>query len=180
MITMKALNRRSFLKTSAALAGAQLAASALPTSTRAALRFVREHADEWGFDPDRVFAAGASAGKGWLFYAALLPVGERLVIRTGDAFVDSLLALAFAERREDVSATLELQAQVERRRRRWRRTAVRAAKSAPGQTHGRPSVSPDLLIAVSCRTGPLHQIKATARTLCRGSAAEKMSRRRAR
>lgn len=53
-------------------------------------------------------------------YAALLPVGERLVIRTGDAFVDSLLALAFAERREDVSATLELQAQVERRRRRWR------------------------------------------------------------
>ncbi len=40
---------------------------------RAALRFVRDHAADWGFDPDRVFAAGASAGGGTALNLAYLP-----------------------------------------------------------------------------------------------------------
>lgn len=53
-------------------------------------------------------------------FAAVLPVGEALVMRKGDAFVDSVLALAFGERRKDVTAELERAAQAELRRRRWR------------------------------------------------------------
>lgn len=40
---------------------------------RAALEFVRAHASAWGIDPDRIFAAGASAGGGTALNLAYLP-----------------------------------------------------------------------------------------------------------
>lgn len=39
----------------------------------AAVRFVRDHAADWGFDPDRVFVGGASAGGGTALNLAYLP-----------------------------------------------------------------------------------------------------------
>ncbi|MBK9752471.1 MAG: hypothetical protein IPO88_03000 [Nannocystis sp.] len=53
-------------------------------------------------------------------FAELLSAREELVIRSGDAFVDSVLAMAFGERRRDVSTALRRDMQIEARRRRWR------------------------------------------------------------
>ena len=53
-------------------------------------------------------------------FADRLPACEELVIRTGDAFRDSVMGLAFGERRRDVSAALRRGVQIEARRRRWR------------------------------------------------------------
>lgn len=53
-------------------------------------------------------------------FAERLPVREALVLGRSDAFIDSLLAVAFGEQRRDVTEALEQDAQIEARRRRWR------------------------------------------------------------
>ena len=54
------------------------------------------------------------------FFGTRVPPSDEIVLRTGDAFTDAVLALGLGDRLRDVTAQLEVRAHAEANRRRWR------------------------------------------------------------